>query len=435
MQISAISVAGPTSVRPEAAPLSAGSSGFAIALADVRTDRTPDGKLAGHERQAIAGSGKNLPVAAGGDDEAAEDGAEDVLFGWMPGVSPQPDDGGAAANATADRPAPVLPRPPLSPGLPGGADAGSADAATAPQTAPAQTGGIEVSNSASRTAAAPLPPFGGTVGSGPQGDAKADGAVAPAANAPPTSGATVQPAVQAVPNGAPSSAVAPVQAEGAPSAIQTAGAPNIALAAALPLPANPLVRDIMPRAVIGDWALEDRRAPGAVTGGLEALIAGGAGAASDVRAVAAAAGGSEAQLDMTGDGWVEDMIDHIDVLRDASGARVARLRLTPDALGRIDISVHRQGDSTHVRIDAHEHAARAMIADAAPRLTELAEARGIRLSQTLADADQSGMGQSGAGTAGGEQRPAAEAQPIPSDAPAAARAGDTAEDILTDRIA
>ncbi|WP_109808066.1 flagellar hook-length control protein FliK [Sphingosinithalassobacter portus] len=433
MQISAISVAGPASVRPESAPLSAGSSGFAIALADVRIDRTPDGKLAGHERQAIAGSGKNLPVAAAGDGETEEDGAEDVLFGWMPGVAPQPDDSGAAANATADRPAPVLSRTPLSRGLPGGADAGSADAATAPQTAPAQTGGIEVSNSASRTAAAPLPPFGGTVGSGPQGIAKADGAVAPASTTPPMGGATVQPAIPTVPNGAPSSAVAPVQAESVSSAIQTAGAPNIALAAALPMPANPLVRDIMPRAAIGDWALEDRRAPGAATGGtggLEALIAGGAGAAADVRAVAAAAGGSEAQLDMTGDGWVEDMIDHIDVLRDAGGTRVARLRLSPDALGRIDISVHRQGDSTHVRIDAHEHAARAMLADAAPRLTELAEARGIRLSQTLADA-----GQSGAGTAGGEQRPAAPAQPVLSDAPAAARAGDTAEDILTDRIA
>lgn len=93
--------------------------------------------------------------------------------------------------------------------------------------------------------------------------------------------------------------------------------------------------------------------------------------------------------------WIEGMIEQIDVLREAhaegTGETTTRIRLSPDALGGIEIMLTGEGEAIDVRIHADTAAARTMLAEAAPRLTDMAEARGLKLAQ--GDAGQSGQHQ------------------------------------------
>ena len=79
------------------------------------------------------------------------------------------------------------------------------------------------------------------------------------------------------------------------------------------------------------------------------------------------------------------MIDQIEALRDAADATDTRIRLIPDALGPVDMSVRRDGDAVQVHFTATEAATRQLIADAQPRLAELADARGIRIERATVD--------------------------------------------------
>jgi len=89
----------------------------------------------------------------------------------------------------------------------------------------------------------------------------------------------------------------------------------------------------------------------------------------------------QAPLDMRQDRWPHAMIERIEMLRDAADAVDTRIRLVPDALGAIDVSVKTDGDTVRVHFNAEQAATRTLLADAQPRLAELAEARGLKLSQ------------------------------------------------------
>ena len=108
--------------------------------------------------------------------------------------------------------------------------------------------------------------------------------------------------------------------------------------------------------------------------------------------VHAAADSGRAALDLTQDTGLQRMIDRIEVLRDTADAGDTRVRLVPDALGSIDVAVRQEGDRVHVRFTAEQEATRALIADAQPRLTELAAARGLRIGDTSVSTDLAGGG-------------------------------------------
>jgi len=105
-----------------------------------------------------------------------------------------------------------------------------------------------------------------------------------------------------------------------------------------------------------------------------------------LHAVAAAASPQQPALDLKQDDWPHRMIQRIEALRDTANANDASIRLIPDALGKIDVSLKREGDSVSVHLDAHQPETRQILADAQPRLAELAETRGIRLSATTGGA-------------------------------------------------
>lgn len=118
--------------------------------------------------------------------------------------------------------------------------------------------------------------------------------------------------------------------------------------------------------------------------------------------VPAAADRGGAQLDMRQDTWPAAMIDHIGRLRDAADATDTRIRLVPDALGGIDVSLRRHDDGVSVTLAADQPATQAMIAEARPQLTDLAQARGIRLTDA---APAGGTGAQGFGHGQGQRPP------------------------------
>ncbi|MBM3928617.1 MAG: flagellar hook-length control protein FliK, partial [Sphingomonadales bacterium] len=104
-------------------------------------------------------------------------------------------------------------------------------------------------------------------------------------------------------------------------------------------------------------------------------------------AVPATVAAQSGTLDMARGEWMTSMIDRIETLRDESGAiGETRLKLAPDALGAVDISVRRdEAGQYQVRIAADTAQARTLLAEAAPRLADMAEARGLKLSHAGVD--------------------------------------------------
>lgn len=130
----------------------------------------------------------------------------------------------------------------------------------------------------------------------------------------------------------------------------------------------------------------------------------------------AAAASPTPAIDMRQDRWPHVMVERIERLRDAADAADTRVRLVPDALGPVEVSVRREGEAVHVHFAAEQAGTRALLQDAAPRLAEAAEARGLKLGQVNV-----GGGQADAN--GGRQQAPAPAVPVPArprrDAPAA----------------
>ncbi|QHL90172.1 hypothetical protein GVO57_04140 [Sphingomonas changnyeongensis] len=116
----------------------------------------------------------------------------------------------------------------------------------------------------------------------------------------------------------------------------------------------------------------------------------------------------EPPVDTARNDWMQSMIAQIAETQAEGGARAARIRLLPDALGAVDIRIVERGDGVHVELAADNPQARALLAEAQPRLHELAEARGLRLAQASIDAALSG-GQSGQS---GQRQPAQEPPPV-----------------------
>lgn len=107
---------------------------------------------------------------------------------------------------------------------------------------------------------------------------------------------------------------------------------------------------------------------------------------------ATSAAGDQATLDLARGEWMTTMIDRIETLRDESGAiGETRLKLAPDALGNVDVSVRRDDAGQYqVRISADTAPARTILAEAAPRLADMAEARGLKLSHAGVDGGAGG---------------------------------------------
>ena len=124
------------------------------------------------------------------------------------------------------------------------------------------------------------------------------------------------------------------------------------------------------------------------------------------RAIVHAAGDAQGSaLDLTRDAGLQRMIDRIETLRDDADASDTRIRLVPDALGSVDIAVRQEGDRVHVHFTAEEATTRTLIADAQPRLSELAAARGVRIGETSIAA--------GSGNPGGNAAPQPQAGSAP----------------------
>jgi hypothetical protein len=133
-----------------------------------------------------------------------------------------------------------------------------------------------------------------------------------------------------------------------------------------------------------------------------------------------------APLDLRQDRWPFQMVDRIERLRDAVDAVDTRIRLIPDALGSIEVAVKRDGDIVHVHFTAEQAATRTLLQDAAPRLAEAAEARGLKLGQTAVGGD-------GSQPNGRQPQPQQPSAPAPARPRSAAAAVD--EDATDTRIA
>ncbi|MFL0585394.1 flagellar hook-length control protein FliK [Sphingomonas olei] len=98
-----------------------------------------------------------------------------------------------------------------------------------------------------------------------------------------------------------------------------------------------------------------------------------------------------APIVMTSNDWPIKMIGRIEMIRDALDAVDTSIRLVPDKLGAIDVSLHREGDAVAVQMIAQSPETRQILAEAQPRLVELAEARGLKLSAHLGDGSSTGQ--------------------------------------------
>ncbi|WP_343521567.1 flagellar hook-length control protein FliK [Sphingomonas sp.] len=310
----------------------------------------PDGKSQGGKGQAVAADGKNLPVA----DEDAE--AGDPVIAWLPtGLVPlQPLDPAPLPGVALVTPSPV--------GVETGAvmlPAGEAASIVLPE------------------ATRPIPP--------------AETAAAPIAmvEATPAGPAPVEPTIVT------GDAMPPATPEIDLDAI--ARAPREQLARPVPIAPQPVVPGTTPAAPAAQVfaaaisaAYDSPSTPASRP--TEPAIVQGQGAAEQLRTtVQAMSGAEQAPLDLSRDDWAGKMVDRIAALRDAAEAADTRIRLAPEHLGNVDVSIRREGDRLHVHFAADSPATRQLLAEAAPRLAELADSRGLKLGQTSVDAGTGGQ--------------------------------------------
>lgn len=114
-------------------------------------------------------------------------------------------------------------------------------------------------------------------------------------------------------------------------------------------------------------------------------------------------------IDIQREDWTRALIDRIDAVRDVANARDMRITLVPDALGKVEVALRQDGETLHVAFTADAPATRALLADAQPRLAELAEARGLKLGDTAVSTrgdQQQDRAASGFGQPADQRRPA-----------------------------
>ncbi|MBW6533325.1 flagellar hook-length control protein FliK, partial [Sphingomonas sp. RRHST34] len=223
--------------------------------------------------------------------------------------------------------------------------------------------------------------------------------------APADPAATVAPESTATPTLEPAPRAAPAAVAPAP-----ATAPTLAPAAPAIASAARTFADAIHRAVTAD----ERAAPAEPLP--TAQLAQPATGAITAAAVAAPQPATQQPLDMTHGRWPEAMIHRIEQLRDMANANDVRIRLVPDALGAIDVSLRRDGETVQVQLVAEQPQTRALLAEAQPRLQEMAEQRGIKLQHGGGATTGNGtsstpqQGQASSGGSQASQTPASQSQ-------------------------
>jgi len=118
-------------------------------------------------------------------------------------------------------------------------------------------------------------------------------------------------------------------------------------------------------------------------------------------AVTAASQAQDAALDTQHQQWTAKMLDRIEALRDAAPVRETRISLMPEGLGKVDIAIRQDDAGLHVQFSTDTQSARQLIADAQPKLAEIAQERGIRIGSTSVDTNAAGSNGGGNGTGTG----------------------------------
>ena len=92
----------------------------------------------------------------------------------------------------------------------------------------------------------------------------------------------------------------------------------------------------------------------------------------------------ERQLDVSADGeWLDSLAR--DIARSAGEGGTLRFKLNPENLGSLRVEITPQANGSAVRLTAETDTARAIIAEAQPRLVAEAKANGLRISETHVD--------------------------------------------------
>lgn len=376
----------PPGFVPRAAPAAvAGSFDLKLALDCVMPGVAPvTGKP-------VPCTGKDLPVSGNGDADPADD--DDALLAWMPeGLMLPPLDTPLPARVAVGTPSAHIDGPIADP----------VDAAPLP---------VELADAAAPTVDLV------------EGDAPAP-SLAPATPAATTTMVSTPlrtwrdpvPA-QAEPGVGGGVAAAEVRVDRA-----SAAAPELAIRTA-PVPVPPPVMQAAPAAQVFAAALAaplveslDKAAPADPASPEVQLLRTVELQRTTVQATAQA---DQAPLDLSRDDWTGKMIERIAALRDGVEAVDTRIRLAPENLGTVDVSIRRDGDRIQVHFTAENPATRQLLADAAPRLAELAEARGLKLGQSSVDS----------GSSDSRGQPHQQPQPSTPARPASARAANgTASD-------
>lgn len=365
IQLSSLPAAIPHGPVRAAAPAQGAAGSFALPGADAAAVEA--GKILASGRQILAAPGKTSPETDLEGEEAAPD-AEDIAFAWF-------------ALPITPPAAPITPSgialPPVAIGPDGAAEEGEA-LPTPSLRIPGDGAGTETAQ--------------------PERDAAQAPELQPERTQPDTAGSAIKLRV-AVPVAQPAQMEAP--------ALTSAPQLAVALFAAAATGATPtetrrtLIQDLLPAGA--PVAFGDIVRPHAI-------------AAADVQ---------QSTLDMRRQEWMGQMVDQLEAMRDASPARETRLSLSPEALGKVDVSIRQDGDRIHVHFATETQAARQLLTEAQPRLSELAEARGVKLGQTSVDGGGAGQGS------------ARDTQQVPTPQSPAPRAAEAAEatDPTNDRIA
>ncbi|MHA6721749.1 flagellar hook-length control protein FliK [Sphingomonas sp. RS2018] len=206
---------------------------------------------------------------------------------------------------------------------------------------------------------------------------------------------------QATTEAAPSAAapsVTPAAAErlsspDAPRVTVTVAAPAVApTAPSIPQPAAQAFAAAM--FAFAEDRREEPRADALLSDIAASLSLSGVGAPATAQPTPVALDARLPLVDTTRTDWMEKMIDRIETIQGESGKSETRIRLTPDALGNVDVAVTRDATGAiQLRMTSDNPHARTLLAEAAPRLAEMAEARGLKLGGSGVDSGAQGQGQ------------------------------------------
>ncbi|KQM38939.1 flagellar hook-length control protein FliK [Sphingomonas sp. Leaf10] len=173
-------------------------------------------------------------------------------------------------------------------------------------------------------------------------------------------------------------ASAPVVSVAAPT-VQPVKAPPVTRVASAPAPET--VAEVVLADAPAPRPRRDDDAPPLPTPAAPAIDA------ATLRPVSAPVTAQQPHLDTRQPHWVEGMIDRIETLRDASPTQgETRIRLSPDALGDVEVAIRTTEDGrVHVHLSSENADAGRLLADAQPRLLQMAEARGLKLGGMQVD--------------------------------------------------